>query len=162
MANPDMLISALEALKVERAKNKALESTVTAQHKQLTEQKPKVDYYNLVLNNQSLVPISVIAKDYGWSAIKMNEYLHSKGVQYKQGRTWLLYQAYSDKGYAHTKTMVKQSNGRFIPLDQMDINRGYKTISVHTQWTQAGRLFIYELLKADGILPVIERESGVA
>lgn len=72
---------------------------------------------------------------------------HDKGVQFKQGKIWLLYQKYADKGYTSTKTQTY--NGK----------NGEVHTKVHTYWTQKGRLFIYELLKSDGILPLIERET---
>lgn len=146
--NPDMLIAALTELKVERAKAKALEQTVAVQHQQITEMKPKASYYDVVLNCKDLVAISVIAKDYGWSANRMNKYLHKKGVQYKQGgKIWLLYQKYAEMGYTSTKT-------HSYPAGDGDMHS-----KTHTYWTQKGRLFIYDLLKADGILPTMEREG---
>lgn len=75
----------------------------------------------------------------------MNNYLHEKKVQYKKGKIWLLYQKYAEKGYTSTKTQTYAGND------------GNTHTSVHTYWTQAGRLFIYDLLKADGVLPTIER-----
>ena len=36
---------------------------------------------------------------------------------------------------------------------------GQQHSKVNTYWTQKGRLFIYDLLKADGIVPVIERSE---
>ncbi len=71
-------------------RNEALEQKVAIQHQQITEMKPKVTYYDVVLNCKDLVPTSVIAKDYGWSANRMNKYLHEAGVQYTQGNIWLL------------------------------------------------------------------------
>lgn len=148
LANPDMLIKALLQLKAEREINQALKETVAVQNQQIVEMKPKASYYDVVLNCKDLVAISVIAKDYGWSANRMNQYLHQKGVQYKQGnKIWLLYQKYAEMGYTNTKTHSYPGND------------GTMHTAVHTYWTQQGRLFIYELLKSDGILPTMEQED---
>lgn len=145
LENPDMLISALTALKEERAKVKARDETIAIQNQQIAEMKPKASYYDLVLNCKDVVAVSTIAKDYGWSPQRLNNYLHEKKVQYKQGKTWLLYQKYAEKGYTSTKTQTYAGND------------GNMHTQVHTYWTQAGRLFIYDLLKSDGIMPMIER-----
>jgi len=147
MALPQSYSAALRALADEVERNEALEQKVAIQQQQITEMKPKVTYYDVVLNCKDLVPTSVIAKDYdyGWSANRMNKYLHEAGVQYKQGKIWLLYQSHAEMGYTNTRTIVnkdKYGNDHAFP---------------HTYWTQKGRLFIYELLKGDGILPTIER-----
>lgn len=146
--DPDMLIAALTKLKAEREKTNALMATVAVQNQQIVEMKPKASYYDVVLNCKDLVAISVIAKDYGWSANRMNQYLHDKGIQYKQGnKIWLLYQKYAEMGYTSTKTHSYPGSD------------GTMHTKVHTYWTQQGRLFIYGLLKADGILPTMEQED---
>lgn len=145
LENPDTLITALIQLKEERAKAKALEQTVAVQSQQITEMKPKASYYDIVLQCKDLVPISVIAKDYGWSANHLNNFLHEKAVQFKQGKIWLLYQKYAERGFTNTKTHVYEDES------------GIQHTAVHTCWTQAGRLFIYDLLKSNDILPLIER-----
>lgn len=150
LENPDMLIAALTELKAEREHRKLLEHTVAVQNQQISEMKPKASYYDVVLNCKDLVAISTIAKDYGWSANRMNRYPYEKGVQFKQGnKIWLLYQKYAEKGYTSTKTHSY--------LD----NDGTVHTRVHTYWTQQGRLFIYGLLKENGILPIMEREVSV-
>ena len=146
--NPDIMIAAFQALKAEREKNFALESTVAVQNQQIAELQPKASYYDVVLNCKDLVSMTTIAKDYGWSAKTMNTYLHDKGVQFKQGAIWLLYQKYANCGYTSTKTHTYPGNG------------GEVHSKVHTYWTQSGRLFIYDLLKLDGILPLIESRAA--
>lgn len=147
LANPDILINALLELKAERERNANLQAVVAVQNQQMIEMQPKVSYYDVVLNCKDLVAISVIAKDYGWSATKLNQYLQQKGIQYKQGgKIWLLYQKYAEKGYTSTKTHS------YLGSDDSTHTK------VHTYWTQRGRLFIYDLLKADGILPLVEQE----
>ena len=129
-----------------RQHNQLLEGTVAIQRQQISEMKPKASYYDVVLNCKDLISTSAIAKDYGKSAIWLNRYLHEKGIQFKQGDIWLLYQKHAEKGYSSTKThSYLGSNGE-------------NHTKVHTYWTQKGRLFIYELLKHNGILPLIEQE----
>lgn len=149
LTSPDFLIELATQLKAEQAQRKQLETTVAVQNQQIAELQPKASYYDVVLNCKDLISISKIAKDYGWSAQKLNEYLHKHGVQYKQGKTWLLYQKYAGMGYTSTKTHTYHGDdGREHAAEP------------HTYWTQKGRLFIYDLLKSDGVFPLIEREAA--
>lgn len=146
LENPDMLISALQALKEEKAKAKRLTETLAVQEQQIAELQPKASYYDVVLNCKDLVSVTEIAKDYGKSAKWLNEKLHELGIQFKQGgKIWLLYQKYAEKGYTSTKTQTYNGNDGEIHT------------KVHTYWTQKGRLFIYDKLKAENILPVMEK-----
>lgn len=123
--------------------NEKLQTENLVLTQQVNELKPKATYYDLVLQNKSLLSVSQIAKDYGLGAPTLNKKLHELGVQYKQGGVWLLYSKYQDKGYTQTTTHV---------IDE-------EKSKIHTKWTQKGRLFIYELLRSVGILPLIERED---
>lgn len=146
--DPDSMIAALQAYKEERQRRMLLESENAVQKQQLLEMKPKVSYYDVVINSPDLISITEIAKDYGWSAKRMNGYLNEKEIQYKQGNhIWILYQKYAEQGLTSTKTHA------YLAGD------GNTHTKVHTYWTQKGRLFIYDLLKKDGILPLIEKED---
>ena len=131
----------------EQKERMALQSMVNVQAKQIEEMKPKAAYYDIVLNCPDVVSVNTIAKDYGKSAVWLNNWLHEHGVQYKQGKLWHLYQKYAKNSYTKTKTISYGSNDD-------------KHCRSHTYWTQKGRLFIYELLKENGILPLIEQEGG--
>lgn len=142
--DPDLAIKALMALKEERQKNKQLETAVAVQTQQISELQPKASYYDVILNCKDLVSTTEIAKDYGKSAKWLNSLLHKLGVQFKQGGIWLLYQKYAERGYTSTKTH-----------NYLDENGGTHA-KVHTYWTQKGRIFIYDLLKSNGVLPNVE------
>lgn len=118
-----------------------------AQAEQLSEMQPKISYYEIVLNSKGLLPISAIAKDYGKLAKWLNRWLYEHGVQYKQGKVWFLYRKFADKGYVQSKT--------YTVTDESGTSS-----AIHTYWTQKGRLFIYELLKENGILPIIGQNDG--
>ncbi|CAI3329349.1 phage antirepressor KilAC domain-containing protein [Enterococcus cecorum] len=138
LLNPDTLINLATQLKQER------EARLIAEQR-VNELTPKATYYDLVLANKSLVTITAIAKDYGMSGKAMNKLLHELGVQYKQSSTWLLYAKYQKTGWTHSETvMIKDKNGN----DKAVLN---------TKWTQKGRLGLYNLLKTNEILPLIER-----
>lgn len=135
--NPDLLIAAATKLKEERTLRLVAEQRVN-------ELQPKADYYDSILKNKSLVTITVIAKNYGMSGQAMNELLHKLGIQYKQSGTWLLYSKYQDKGYTHTELLPVQGSDNLKPS---------------TKWTQKGHLFIYNLLKENDVLPIIEQQQ---
>ena len=125
--------------------NEKLELECRMKDQQLGELKPKADYCDLILQSKALINISQIAKDYGMSGKAMNKLLRDLGVQYKQSNQWLLYSKYQNSGYTHSKTIdITRSNG-------------LSDVRMHTEWTQKGRLFLYELLKRNGVIPVIER-----
>lgn len=140
--SPDMVIKRAHEFLEKRVAELTTEKLVLTQ--QVHELKPKASYYDMVLQNKSLLSVSKIAKDYGISAMALNKKLHELGVQFKQGDIWLLYSKYQDRGYTQTTTHV------------IDAEKS----RVSTKWTQKGRLFIYDLLKHQGILPVIERQEG--
>ena len=140
LLSPDTLIKVATELKNEREKNVLLTQ-------QVSESRPKADYYDKIMQSKSLVTITQIAKDYGWSAKQMNDKLHDLGVQYKIGGQWVLYSKYQDKGYTFSTT---------VDITKKD---GSSDVRMNTKWTQKGRVFIYSLLKENDILPTIEREN---
>lgn len=138
LSDPDTIIKLATDLKAERERRMIAEQ-------QVNELTPKASYYDLVLRNKSLVTVSQIAKDYGMSAREMNAKLHELKVQCKQGSTWLLYSQYQKNGWTQSQTKM--------------VGHDKQKAVLYTKWTQKGRLGLYELLKRNGILPLIECEN---
>lgn len=140
--SPEMIMKRALEIANKKVANLQLEN---AQQKQIIgELQPKASYYDLILQNDSLLTITQIAKDYGMSGQALNNKLFELKIQYKMSGQWLLYSKYQDKGYTFSKTQPHKSG---------------EGSSLHTYWTQKGRLFIYELLKQNDILPLIEKED---
>ncbi|MDR2515416.1 MAG: phage antirepressor KilAC domain-containing protein [Christensenellaceae bacterium] len=133
LRSPKYAETLIKRLEEERRKSGVLEDLAT-------EMAPKALYCDMILQCKNVVPVSLIAKDYGMSAAVFNKLLHDLGVQYKTGGTWLLYQKYAQKGYTRTRTY----------------RVGEHVSAMHTCWTQKGRLFLYEFLGDFGIYPLME------
>ncbi|MDI6497155.1 phage antirepressor KilAC domain-containing protein [Leuconostoc suionicum] len=147
LTDPDTIIRLATELKTERQAKAELQQNNLVLNQQVNELKPKADYADVILDNKALVTITFIAKDYGMSGVKMNELLHELGVQYRQGNTWLLYAKHQRKGWTQSET------------HEVKRNDGTTKLVASTKWTQKGRLGLYELLKANGYLPLIEQEE---
>ena len=141
--SPEMVMKRAMDYLNKRIDNMKTENLVLTQ--QVHELKPKADYVDHILKSKSLMAITQISKDYGMSGQKLNKLLHDLKIQYKQGNQWLLYSKYHDKGYTHSETI------NFIRKD------GTPDVTLNTKWSVKGRLFLYETLKHENILPSIER-----
>lgn len=135
------------ALRIAEKELNTLKLELNVKDQQIAEMQPKASYYDMILQCKDLISVTEIAKDYGMSAKTFNKKLHELGIQYKQSGIWFLYAKYQSRGYTKTKTQN---------YSKPDGTQGAKT---HMYWTQVGRLFLYDLLKHNNILPMIERED---
>ncbi|WP_281998495.1 phage antirepressor KilAC domain-containing protein [Priestia flexa] len=131
---------------LEQKQKQLVETKNLMLEQQLAETAPKVTYYDQILQSDSVINISQIAKDYGLSGKKLNQILKQEGVQYKLGEQWLLYSKYQDKGYTKSHT-----------TNYRDSSDELKT-KLHTKWTQKGRLFIHTVLAKCGIEALMDRD----
>lgn len=137
MSDPDNWIALLTAFKEEKSKNAELAQTVQTLE-------PKAKYHDDVLNSHELIPTTLIAKDYGMSALKFNRILARLKIQYKIGSSWALYSHFAGNGYTKTKTHYSVGDG------------GYTSSNVTMYWTQKGRKFLYDELCKHDIYPEVE------
>lgn len=124
---------------------KELESKNEVLEIELTETKPKAEYYDLMLANKGLINTSDIAKNYGKSAQAFNKLLHEMKVIYKQGGTWLPYAKYQTHNYVQLEPFSFTNS------------KGLTDVRMRTKWTMKGHIFLYQMLKDKGILPLIEQ-----
>ena len=155
--NPEFGIKLLQTLKEEREQRELAQQKVDSlnhvvkQQLQIINEKDqaleklnkRVSYYDMILESKTLLDATQIAKDYGYSAIAFNKMLRDYGIQYKVNKSWVLKNPYHTEGYTHTHSGITETGFQYN----------------HMQWTQKGRLFLYDFLKSKGILPSIEKEQ---
>lgn len=111
----------------------------------MSELEKKSDYLDVILQSKETVTVTQISQDYGLSAKAFNKLLANLGIQHKVNGQWILYAKYLGEGYVHSKTVqITRSDGR-------------KDTVMNTEWKQKGRIFLYNLLKDNGYLPLIEQ-----
>ena len=152
--NPDAIIKLAQNWKKATVERDQAQAALQVEHDQrlevedeLSVAQPKADYTDTVLSSKGAMSITVIAKEYGMSAVKMNKVLHNMGVQFETNGVWVLYAKYADKGYTKIDT---------VPITHNDGRGDFKP---HMKWTQKGRKFLYDFLKERGILPVAEQQE---
>ncbi|PEH49338.1 phage antirepressor KilAC domain-containing protein [Enterococcus faecium] len=140
LLNPDTIIQLATKLKEERT------GRLIAEQK-IAEYEPKISYLDSILSSTDSVTISQIAADYGMSPQQMNRLLNEFGVQHKVGGQWILYRKHMNQGYtkSHTSEIPKADGGTKVVMN--------------TKWTQKGRVFIYNLLIAEGYYPQMDLEE---
>lgn len=114
---------------------------------ELEEATKNADYLDLILQTKDGLTITQIAQDYGMSARKMNQLLKRERIQRVVNGQWVLYTQYLGKGYISSRTFD------YVGKD------GKPHSNMTTVWTQLGRRFIYDKLKAIDVLPIIEQED---
>lgn len=125
--------------------NKRLESDNVQLAAENQELKNDKNYLDIIMRSRKMMTVSQIAQDYGMSGKALNQMLADMGIQYKMNGQWILYARYKDCGYVSSRSIeITRSNG--MP-----------DIVLHTEWTQAGRRFLYEELKKRDIIPMLER-----
>lgn len=113
----------------------------------ITEMLPKVSYYDKILQSNATMTVTQIAQDYGMTAMRLNKDLESMRIQHKVRGQWILFAQFLEGGYVHSRAVeIVRSDGRH-------------DVKYNTEWTTKGRIFLYESLKAKGILPLIEQEN---
>ena len=140
IASPEFGIALLKNLQQEQNMRREAEQRVR-------KLQPLADYTALILACPETVSVSQVAQDYGMSAVAFNRILNRAGIQYSVGGQWVLYAAYKDRGLVQSYTFNYRHND------------GTDGCKMYTRWTQRGRLFLYDILKKIGIIPMIEKTT---
>ncbi len=103
-------------------------------------ERERISYTGMVMLQERTRTATQVGADYGLSARKLNALLADLGVQYKRNGQWELTPLYRGKGYTVRKQAIIHT--QYGPEEK-----------ANTEWTQKGRILIYQKLAAIGVHP---------
>jgi len=127
----------------ERAAVLEVEGLIRCQ--QAVELMPDQTFYAKVLDNPAPITTEELAECFGMNTESLLQKLQKLGILEDYIEFGILKYPYVTYGLTRTR----------LSYDGSDDDSG----EVDMRWTQAGQLFVYDLLKKEGILPVMERET---
>lgn len=131
-----------EKLAKAEADHDSMQREMQVMKERLAEAQNRALFCEWVISYAGEVPITDIASLYGWTANQMNGWLQKQHIQYRQDKSWFLCDDLSICGYTKAERHTKRDgSGKVWP-------------QVRQVWTQKGRLFIYDLMRKAGYLPL--------
>lgn len=121
-----------EEKKLIEEKAKQLQLEVKEKEEVIEIQKPKVEYYEKVLDSSASFTVTQIAKAFEMTAVSLNKVLQNQGIQFYQSGMWHLYSKYQGKGYTDIRTHI---------LPNGDTRKSLT-------WTEKGMEFIGQVLES--------------
>ena len=142
-----LMLAAQQQMRIEEQQKQLVQKdeVIADKDAQIVELEKESEYTRVILQSKSTVLVTQIAQDYGMTARRFNALLRDLGIQHKVRNQWILYGKYINNGYVHSAT------------HNFTHTNGNPDVSLNTEWTQKGRLFLYEELKKNDVLPLIEQ-----
>lgn len=135
LLNPDYVIQVMTALKQEREEKRQLQVQTEIQAQELVASAPKVQYYDKVMQSESLISVTQLANELGFSSAKaLNKFLNANKIIRRVNNSWTLTSDYSGKGFAKYKPHVYTDS------------QGRQQTANHMYFTERGRKMLHEKL----------------
>lgn len=135
LLDPDYVIKVMTALKQEREEKRQLQVQTELQAQELVASAPKVQYYDKVMQSESLISVTQLANELGFSSAKaLNKFLNANKIIRRVNNSWTLTSDYSGKGYAKYKPHVYTDS------------QGCQQTANHMYFTERGRKMLHEKL----------------
>ncbi len=144
--NPEMIMA--RALEISKNNIISYEENIKKLELKVKKDKPKVKYYDNILDSTNLLTTSEIALEFGMTSNKLNKILCELGVQFirktKNKKKYHLYGTLLNKGY-HGLKKHNYTDNRTLELKTNE----------YLAWTQKGKKFIYDLLVENKYIPEV-------
>ena len=128
------LLIAQSTMERQKQRLELLQNEVELQRKELKESAHKVNYFDNVLQSNTVYVTDQIAKELGTTAVTLNNRLKMMGIIMKRNGQWVPTKDYCGLGYTKTRTHL---------FNRSDGTQGS---NCQTVWTEKGREFLLTIM----------------